>query len=129
MRIEAYFATVARWVEACYLVERSSLTYQVRQAHLGYLRGELTFRDGSILHVREFVDVELTIDRLAYAYHWMNSERHTRFRYDNTDHHPHITTHPHHKHVGQPERIEPSQAPTLQEVLLEIEQMLDLADV
>jgi len=34
----------------------------------GCIRGELYFIDGSILHVREFLDVETTMERLTYAY-------------------------------------------------------------
>jgi hypothetical protein len=30
--------------------------------------------DGSILHLREFVDVEITIDCLTYVYHYMDAQ-------------------------------------------------------
>ena len=44
------------------------MTYDKRGTHEGYLRGELYFVDASVLHVREFVDVETTVERLLYVY-------------------------------------------------------------
>ncbi|GJQ51057.1 MAG: DUF6516 family protein [Candidatus Kuenenia stuttgartiensis] len=59
--------------------------------------------DSSILHWREFVDVEITADRLMYVYQYMDSSDRIVFRYDNTGHHKklNLSTHPHHKHEGR----------------------------
>jgi hypothetical protein len=50
------------------------------------------------------------------------------FRYDNTGHHKklNLATYPHHKHEGTEDRVLSSAAPTLAEVLLEIEHLVDL---
>jgi len=40
------------------------------------------------------------------------------FRYDNAPHYPEITSHPHHKHIS--ENVIPSKAPSLEDILEEI---------
>lgn len=49
----------------------------------------------------------------------MNSENEMQFRYDNTKHHPNISTFPHHKHT--PNGIVESKEPEISDVLSEIE--------
>ncbi|WP_263983390.1 toxin-antitoxin system TumE family protein [Nostoc flagelliforme] len=51
-----------------------------------------------MLHLREFVYVEISPDRKMYSYQYMNSENNLIFRYDNTEHHRklNLTTFPHH---------------------------------
>jgi hypothetical protein len=80
------------------------------------------------LHVREYVDVAVAIERLTYAYHYIGADGRFRFRYDNTDHHrrPNLPTHPHHKHDGGEEQVVASPAPDLAAVLAEIEALLPL---
>ena len=50
------------------------------------IRGKIDFEDNSLLHLREFVYVEISIDRKMYSYQYMNSENKLIFRYDNTEH-------------------------------------------
>jgi len=57
--------------------------------------------DSSILHWREFVDVEITADRLMYVYQYMDSSDRIVFRYDNHHKKLNLSTHPHHKHEGR----------------------------
>ena len=87
MRIEAYFQQIRNLVDACPVVQSSSLTYDKRSIHEGFIRGEIYLLDASVLHLREFVDVEITVERLLYAYHYMDARQQLRFRYDNTGHH------------------------------------------
>ena len=63
MRIEAYFQRLRDLVDACPVVQSSSITYDKRSTHEGFIRGELYFVDASVLHVREFVDVEMSKPR------------------------------------------------------------------
>jgi hypothetical protein len=72
---------------------------------------KVAFEDGSDLHAREYVDdTERT-----YAYHWQDSGQQLRCRWDNAPHHGHISTHPHHKHVG--DDIQPSEEISFKEVI------------
>jgi hypothetical protein len=58
----------------------------------------------------------------------MNSSGALIFRYDNTGHHKKLglPTYPHHKHEGSEENVIASSAPTLADVLQEIELLVEL---
>ena len=47
-----------------------------------------------------------------------------KFRYDNAPHHPEISTHPHHKHIGEREKLSDTAEPTLSQILDEIQTLL-----
>jgi hypothetical protein len=123
LRIEQYFQQIQALITAASIVQNSSMTYDMRGSFEGYIRGELYLIDGSILHVREYVDVEAAVERLTYAYHYTNTTGMLVFRYDNTDHHRklNLPTHPHHKHEGSEINVVPSPAPDLATILIEIE--------
>lgn len=128
MRIEAYFRQIEKIIEACPVIQLSNVTYEKRSTHEGFIRGELYFVDGSTLHLREFVDVEITEDRLMYAYQFNDSSKNMVFRYDNTGHHKKLGlfTYPHHKHNGGENNVIPSVAPDLAIVLQEVELLVQL---
>lgn len=96
--------------------------------HEGFIRGKLQFLDESNLYWREFVDVELTIDRLMYVYQYMDSSDKLVFRYDNSGHHRKLklSTYPHHKHEGSEDNIVSSASLDLANVLKEIELLVNL---
>ncbi len=110
------------------MVQLSDVSYKKRGSYEGFIRGELCFVDGSILHLREFVDVEISVDRLMYAYQYIDSSMKLIFRYDNTGHHKKlgIPTYPHHKHQGSEDNVISSTAPDLSDVLREIESFVEL---
>lgn len=128
MRIEAYFRQIEKIIEACPVIQLSNVTYEKRGTHEGFIRGELFFVDGSTLHLREFVDVEITEDRLMYAYQFNDSSKNMVFRYDNTGHHKKLglSTYPHHKHNGSENNVISSVAPDLSIVLQEVELLVQL---
>ena len=127
MRINDYFRQIQKVVESSAIVQLSSVTFEKRGTHEGFIRGELQFLDGSNLYWREFVDVELTVDRLMYVYQYMDSSDKTVFRYDNTGHHRklNLPTYPHHKHEGCDDNVVPSAALDLDNVLKEIELLVN----
>lgn len=128
MRIELYFEKIRKVIDDCPIVQLSNLTYDKRSSFEGFIRGELIFLDDSRLHFREFVDVEIEIDRLMYTYQYMGIEENLIFRYDNTSHHRklNLSTYPHHKHEGSEKNVVTSSAPHLEEVLLEIQAYVHL---
>ena len=123
MRIEDYFLQIQKVVESCSVIQLSNVTYDKRGTHEGFIQGKLQFIDSSTLHWREFVDVEITVDRLMYVYQYMDSSDMIVFRYDNTGHHKklNLSTYPHHKHEGCDNNVVPSAAKDLANVLKEIE--------
>jgi hypothetical protein len=89
----------------------------------GTISGQLKFHDGSLLDFDEIITLRKNqIVKRRYAYHYQTESGELIFRYDNLPHYPHIETHPHHKHVGA--EVLPAQAPDLNDVLREIEQLI-----
>ena len=128
MRIENYFQQIHEAIQSCPLVQLSDISYNKRGSYEGFIRGELYFVDESKLHLREFVDVETTPDRLMYAYQYVDASNSLIFRYDNTGHHRKLGLHtyPHHKHDGSEDSVVASPGPDLFQVLKEIESLVKL---
>lgn len=126
MQIEVYFHQLQAKIDGAPFVISSAVNYDKRGPSLGFIRGDLILNDGSTLHFREFVDTQTTIERDIYAYQYRDAVGNLIFRYDNADHHRklHLATHPHHKHDGSEANIIAAAAPTLADVLAEIEQLL-----
>lgn len=122
MLIEAYFRQHQQLIEACAVVQSFNVSFDKRGTHQGVIRSEILFVNGSVLHVREFVDVESGNERLMYVYHYLDSTNQLIFRYDDTGHHKslNLPTYPHHKHIGPANVIVASSAPYFAEVLQEI---------
>ena len=126
MLIEVYFQQIRDVIEACPVVQSFNLTPENRGRYEGFIRGQIKFVEGSVLYLREFVDVETTIYRDMYSYQYMDASDNLIFRYDNTGHHQklNLPTYPHHKHEGSEANVLPSEAPLLADVLNEIERLL-----
>jgi hypothetical protein len=129
LRIEAYFEQIREAIETCPVIQAFNVTYDKRGTYEGFIRGEIYFIDGSILHLREFVDAEATLERLTYAYQYMGPSQQLVFRYDNTGHHRklNLSTYPHHKHHGAEENVIASTPPDLPQILNEIEDLVELS--
>jgi hypothetical protein len=50
--IEDYFLEIAAIIKAEASIAGSSIAYDKRTPHIGFIRGSLYFADGSVLHVR-----------------------------------------------------------------------------
>lgn len=126
MSIEDYFDSVRCLIEECPAVDTFDIQCNKRHTYEGYLRIRICFVDNSELHVREYVDVEGFIERVLHAYHYMDGQKNTIFRYDNAKHHSHkgLSTYPDHRHKGNKETVEESTAPDLDEVLAEVRKHL-----
>jgi hypothetical protein len=128
LRIEAYFQQLRNLVESSPLVASFDVAYDKRSTHEGFVHGELYLVDGSVLHVREAVDVETHVDRLMYVYQYLDATSTLVFRYDNTGHHKKLklASYPHHKHEGSEDNVIAAAAPDLAGVLEEIERLIQL---
>jgi hypothetical protein len=86
----------------------------------GQIAGRLRFFDGSLLVFAELsIKVGSSIQKLEYRYHYQKADSTLVFRYDCSGHYPHLSTHPHHKHMGT--QVIPATPPDLAEVLREID--------
>ncbi|MEO0012656.1 MAG: hypothetical protein RLZZ535_1045 [Cyanobacteriota bacterium] len=123
MLIEIYFQQIEYLIESCKNVELFNLDFDKRGFYEGFIKGKIDYKDDSLLHLREFVYVEITVDRKMYSYQYMNAQNSLIFRYDNTEHHRklNLPNFPHHKHDGTEDNVVSSNAPFLANVLKEIE--------
>lgn len=114
--IEDYFQQVGALIASVNVIHSSNMTYDKRSTYIGFIRGSIYFVDGSVLHLREFVNVQHNVERYIYAYHYQ--------RYDNTPHFAALPTFPHHKHEGTESTVVSARPPDLQTVLAEIQGLL-----
>ena len=126
MLIEDYFQEIQLLFESSARVNSLKIETDKRGMYEGFIRGKISFKNNSLLHFREFVHVEILVDRKMYSYQYMSSDNNLIFRYDNTEHHRklNLATFPHHKHDGSEENVVQSDAPFLAEVLEEIRKIL-----
>lgn len=74
-------------------------------------------RDQSVLHVRQVI---LDGTTLKYAYHWETHDRKVISRWDNAPHFRTLATFPHHRHLDNPDVVEPSAAGGDLSIILQI---------
>jgi hypothetical protein len=110
--------------EAC--IEGASMAYDKRTPHIGFVQGSLYFADGSVLHLREYVNVQNAIERYMYVYQYQDRNGILLFRYDNSPHFPQLPTFPHHKHDGSESNVTNATPTHLGAVLDEIRSLLKL---
>lgn len=78
------------------------------------LRLILYLKDGTNLRVTEQWNGE-ALER--YSYYWLTSINELKIGWDNTKHHTHLKTFPHHKHVEQSDNLQPSSEICFEEVM------------
>jgi hypothetical protein len=124
--IEAYFRSVDALLADSSIVREYNVHFDKRSLTQGYLRGDVIFRDESLLHFREFVSIGVEVDRMVYSYHYQLADNSLVFRYDNTPHYPDLPNAPHHRHddAGGVAGIL-AKLPDLDAVLQEIELLME----
>ena len=117
-----YFKKVKDEIENYdHIVADSATNEKTYSDKKGFIEGKVQFTDESRLDFAEVKDVEKE-EKIKYSYQYMNSENEMQFRYDNTKHHPNISTFPHHKHTQN--GIVESKEPEISDVLSEIESVV-----
>ena len=115
-----YVDRITRTVQQCMfsgLAIQHDLQVDRRSSLRGFISGSLTFKDGSELHFREFIDLNRFEPRIKYAYHYQAQDSSIVFRYDNAAHKPAL---PQAEHKHTIHGVELSDVPTLEQVLDEI---------
>ena len=119
--IQTYFGQIKKVVDRFTdlpFVLTLRVSFEVRPGDQGYIVGEVLFTDRSRLYFREYLDVVgSAIDKVMYVYHYQTQDAQLIFRYDNARHRPPLTRR---EHVHRPDQVDPADAPTLQDVSLEI---------
>jgi Family of unknown function (DUF6516) len=97
-----YFERVQALISDLSRVEIERYEEQVLSKERGNLRIRLRFFDNSLLEISEAIHIiGGTFIWLSYRYHYQRPDASIIFRYDNTPHHPEVSTHPEHKHTGK----------------------------
>ena len=86
--------------------------------HTGALNATIVFWNGARLYTRASLDerAAAAIREYDYAYIYYDRRGKRIFQYDDAPHHPGLSTHPHHLHLGAklergPERVHPTDIP------------------
>jgi hypothetical protein len=122
--IEDYFRKIEELIARASFAHSSSVTYDKRSTCIGFVRGVIYFLDGSLLHFREFVNVQHDIDRYMYAYQYQDPRGNLIFRYGNSPHYHNLPGFPHHKHVSNEANVVSASPPDLGYILSEIQDLL-----
>jgi hypothetical protein len=120
LSIETYLQALLDTVATAPDVATADVALDKRGPQAGLIRGDITFVDGALLHFRELIDLESKPPRLMYSYHYQRADASLVFRYDDTPHHPEVSTFPHHKHQLAEQNALAVEPPTLATVLDEI---------
>jgi len=119
-----YFARVQALVSGLSGMETERYEEQVLSTVRGNLRMRLRFSDNSLLEVSEAVHiVGGSMVWLSYRYHYQRFDGSIVFRYDNTPHHPELSTHPEHKHKGA--SVQGASRPDMDRVIEEVREYLE----
>jgi hypothetical protein len=112
--VSQYFELIEKAIE--YIsAAKAELEISRFVATYGMIEGVVYFASDARLEFSEIVVIEQRhLVKQEYRYQFVQSGV-AIFRYDNAPHHPHITTHPHHKHVGA--KILPATEPEFSQVL------------
>jgi hypothetical protein len=121
--IEQYFQSLTDLVASLPFVADPKITFEERGEMVGFIRGDIEFKDGTFLHFRELVDLRLPLTKVMYAYHYQKADGFIVFRYDNTAHHMQVPTFPDHKHASDGSLL-PASPPNLESVMREIENLM-----
>ncbi|MGE0084474.1 MAG: DUF6516 family protein [Desulfococcaceae bacterium] len=121
--ISSHFDCIEKIIRNDPLVIYVNLHRNFTSLNTAYIKGEITFADGSSLAVFQHVRIqESELFITDYRYHCMTHDRQLIFRYDNAPHHSEITTFPHHKHL--PLDVQSADMPDIEDVLAETDSLV-----
>jgi hypothetical protein len=112
LHITKYFRELEEVIAKFPGIRTREINYETRTPYIGFIKGSLFFRDGSVLHFKEFVDTEGEVKKYVYGYHYQRGDQ-LEFRYDNH-------RGDEHKHVKDEKNIVFAKPPNLIDVLKEI---------
>ena len=68
--------------------ESVEINEEIRPNKQAVLTTKVVLLNGSILHVKEYIDAKYGIDRVSYAYQYQDRDGNLIFRYDKANHRP-----------------------------------------
>lgn len=107
---------IQKYVDNGYILS-FNFSVEARSNYIGFIQGSLEFLQGSRLFFRQYVDLQESIEKLSYSFHYQDQENNLIFRYDNAQHKPDLG-YVEHKHIK--DKIISSKIPDIEQVILEI---------
>ena len=107
---------IQKYVDNGYIMS-FNFSVDTKSNYIGFIQGSLEFLQGSQLFFREYVDLQESIEKLSYSFHYQDQYNNLIFRYDNAQHKPDLG-YSEHKHIR--DKIRPSKIPEIEQVILEI---------
>ena len=98
--------------------ESIAIREEIRPNKQAIINGKISFVDGSVLHIKEYIDTKYKIERLSYAYQYQDRDGKLIFRYDNAVHRPALG-YSEHKHMKD-EIIIKASLPDISEIIDEV---------
>ena len=98
--------------------ESTEIREEVRPNKQAVIKGKIVLVDGSVLHIKEYIDAKYKIERVSYAYQYQDRDGELIFRYDNAVHRPALG-YREHKHTKDGVIVEAS-LPDISDVIDEV---------
>lgn len=73
---------IQKYVDSGYILS-FNFSVDARSNYIGFIQGSLEFIQGSKLFFREYVDLQESIEKLSYSFHYQDQDYNLIFRYDN----------------------------------------------
>jgi len=105
-----------------YLIKSQQITESTQKNGRKVLIVKLIFSNESKLDAFESEWNE----KHKYQYQWMRQDNSLLISWGNDAHHPEISTHPNHKHVGNRQNVQPSEEMNLGKILSYIAQIIGI---
>jgi hypothetical protein len=98
--------------------ESIDIREELRASKQAVINAKIVLADGSVLHIKEFIDAKYKVEKLSYAYQYQNKKGKLIFRYDNARHRPALGFDDH-KHLTEGTIVETS-TPDISDVVDEV---------
>jgi hypothetical protein len=98
--------------------ESTEIREEIRPNKQAVIKGKIVLVDGSVLHIKEYIDAKYKIERVSYAYQYQDRDGELIFRYDNAVHRPALG-YREHKHTKDGVIVEAS-LPDISDVIDEV---------
>jgi len=89
MSLRNYLATLHEGIQKLEdygYTESTEIREEIRPNKQAVIKGKIVLVDGSVLHIKEYIDAKYKIERVSYAYQYQDRDGELIFRYDNAVH-------------------------------------------
>jgi len=98
--------------------ESIDMKQEIRAGKQAVIKSTIVLVNGSVLHIKEYIDARQKVERTDYAYQYQDKTGRLIFRYDNARHRPELEYRDH-KHLADGS-IVPSSMPRITDVVDEV---------